>query len=92
MPDENKLQALRDADFKVQPTCSTCVCFKRGYRAAWGHCSAIGHEHAKHGERPKTGVPVNGWCPHYELSFEDLEDHVQSYIEFYEEQEPQHEG
>ena len=84
MPDANKMKALKLAGFKVVPTCSTCVCFTRGNRAAWGHCSAIGHEHAKHGELPKTGVPVNGWCPKYELSAEDLEDHVQSYVEFFE--------
>jgi hypothetical protein len=83
MPDPNKFQALRDAGFKIVPTCSTCICFRRGYRAAWGHCSAISHEHAKHGERPKTGVPNNGWCPKFELSREDLEDHVDSYVEFY---------
>jgi hypothetical protein len=102
MPDASKLRALRSAEFKVVPTCSTCVHFRRGSRAAWGHCSAIVYVHGKHSppegvskeehkkfkgtmsQAPrKTGVPNNGWCPQYELSEVDLEDHVQSYVEFY---------
>jgi len=90
MPDANKLRALKLADFKIQPTCSTCVAYRRrGHSATWGHCSAIRHDHEKHNEtNAKTGVPVNGWCPQYELSWDDLEDRVDSYIEFYEDQEP----
>ncbi len=31
----------------------------------------------------KMGVPDNGRCDDYELSREDLEDQVESYVEFY---------
>ncbi len=91
MPDPNKMKALKLAGFKVVPTCATCVCYKRrGHSATWGHCSVIQHDHEKHSETSaKTGVPSNGWCHQYELSWDDLEDRVDSYIEFYEEQEPQ---
>ena len=84
MPDENKLNALKTAGFKIVPTCATCVHFSRGSRAAWGYCSAIAHDHAKHGSQPRTGVPNNGYCPQYELSAPDLHDWVQSYAQFYE--------
>jgi hypothetical protein len=88
MPDPNKMKALKLAGFKIVPTCATCVCFKRAHRNSWGHCSAIRHDHEKHNEKnSKTGVPLNGWCPYYELSWEDLEDKAGSYVEFYEDQE-----
>lgn len=83
MPDENKMDALYDLGFRVVPTCSTCTHFTRGARAGWGHCSAITHQHAKHGKRLQTGVPINGWCPSYTLSEEELQDHVQSYAKFF---------
>lgn len=85
MPDPGKLQALRDAGFKVVPTCATCVSFLPGSRPGWGRCSAISHDHAKHGPQKQTGVPINGCCPGYMRSNADLADHVGSYIEFYEE-------
>ena len=115
MPDLNKMKALKQAGFKVVPTCSTCVNFRCETQVrysgggSWGRCSAIAYCHGKHGGPPpegvsihehkkytvalskvmhKMGVPNNGWCPQYELSWDDLEDHVNSYIEFYEEQEP----
>jgi len=85
MPDPNKLRALRDAGFKIVPTCATCVFYRRGSRAAWGRCTAIAHDHEKHGSRSETGVPDNGLCPRYELNETELYDWAQSYRAFYEE-------
>jgi len=84
MPDPNKFQTLRMAGFKIVPCCATCVCRGRTRRPGWGLCSAISYEHEKHSGTKQMGVPDNGYCPHYELSQEDLEDQVESYAEFYE--------
>lgn len=84
MPDENKLQALRDHGFKIVPTCGTCIHFKPGSRSGWGHCKAISHTHQKHtGKDKPTGVPTNGYCDSYELEFKLLSPWVQSYAVFF---------
>jgi hypothetical protein len=83
VPDSNKLGALHDAGFRVVPTCSTCEHFTRGSRAGWGHCSAIPHDHKKHGARDTTGTPTIGWCPRYNCSETELNDHVGNYVRFF---------
>jgi len=84
MPDPNKFQALRNAGFRVVPSCATCVCRKKTRRPGWGLCSALTYEHERHSGTKQMGVPDNGWCSHYELSQADLEDQVESYAEFFE--------
>ena len=84
MPDENKLQALREFGFKLVPTCGTCIHFRPGSRSTWGHCRAITHDHQKHtGEAKLTGVPTNGYCNSYELQMDLLAPWAQSYTQFF---------
>lgn len=70
MPDENKLQALRDAEFTVRATCETCEHWKPPTtRTRWGYCTWHTYEHGKHSGGPRpTGTPRNGHCPSYRLS------------------------
>ena len=72
MPDENKLQALDDAHFKVKRTCLRCAHFSQG-AGLWGTCRLISYEHTKHTtvDNPRqASVPVDGWCPRHETWLE----------------------
>jgi len=70
MPDENKLRALKEADFQVRRVCYRCAFFDEGARG-WGTCRKITYEHRKHTGAPRqASVPVDGWCPQQETWLE----------------------
>jgi len=66
MPDPNKLEVLREARFRVLPTCRTCISFLPGSCSNWGTCRRLTYDHGKHtGEDRHPSVPPNGWCMGY---------------------------
>ena len=66
MPDENKLQALRDAGFSVTHCCMLCEHFTGGSHSVWGACKVITYDHLKHNEKGKAAsVPSCGQCPFF---------------------------
>lgn len=70
MPDNAKMKALADADFKVKSTCIRCKHFRQGNtNTQWGTCKIIKYKHEKHsgGER-EASVPTDGWCPGFEIA------------------------
>jgi len=85
MPDENKLQALADAQFQVKKTCFRCDHFLEG-AGGWGACLQITYEHKKHtptaAPRPAS-VPLDGWCPQHDPTPEALA-HLSAHIRFLE--------
>jgi len=67
MPDKNKMKALEDAGFKIQPTCRICSHFSdKGW--FWGTCREITYIHTKHtGDPREASVPRIGHCPKFYL-------------------------
>ncbi len=66
MPDENKLQALRDSGFSVQPSCMLCEHFTARPGMLWGNCEVTTCDHLKHSEKGKAAsVPSCGSCPSF---------------------------
>lgn len=83
MPDLSKFAALEDAEFRIVPTCASCVFYEKGSRTDWGHCRAIRHDHAKHGKCKMTGVPSNGYCGTHTLAEGRLQRQVGTYRKFW---------
>jgi hypothetical protein len=86
MPDENKLQALRDAGFNVMSCCMLCKHFTGGSHSVWGACEATTYDHLKHSEKGKAAsVPSVGWCPSFERKEAGLS--LNAHEEFFRENE-----
>lgn len=64
--DRNKLEALREAGYRIPVTCGLCRhgVFPPGGR--WGECARIRYQHRKHAnpaEGRMASVFVGGTCP-----------------------------
>ena len=90
MPDTAKLRALRDANFRVLPTCVSCRYWhgKRDARGErWGACPMIPYQHGKHtGDERMASTPDIGWCLKYEADSEYLGRRLAAHIEFFDEE------
>ena len=87
MPDPNKLQALRDANFRVLPTCAYCRFWHGQHSTGWGSCPQIPYQHGKHtGDERMASTPDNGWCPKYEADRAFLDGRLKAHLEFFDEE------
>lgn len=68
MPDENKLGALEAAGFKIKDTCMSCRHYRISNRSGWGHCMKLPYQHGKHSDEKFAGVPMDGWCPSFDIN------------------------
>lgn len=75
MPDQNKLEALRESHAQAARCCGTCSHGMFGYSSPWGICyhPDNSYRHKKH-DRIHKG-PANSFmvCNHYDLDEEKLE-------------------
>lgn len=70
MPDENKLEALRAAGYRVRGGCGSCAWgrFPRA-EALWGTCRQLRYDHLKHdnpAEGREASVHAYGSCAGFE--------------------------
>lgn len=79
MPDPNKLEALKNADYKIVPTCGTCVHMQSQRNSKWGTCEEITYSHGKHtGEPRNASVHASGCCFRYVANLSDQADLIKS--------------
>ena len=73
MPDENKLEMMRELRYRVARCCSTCTHATLHVSSPWGVCAAARYWHQKHLSARK--MPVHAWlcCDNYEFNQRVLE-------------------
>lgn len=72
MPDANKFAALRERQYRFDPTCGLCehAMFRPG--SDWGECVDSAYEHLKHiGER-RLSIHRLGACPRFQASSQEV--------------------
>ena len=66
MPSPNKLRVLREAGYRVRPSCLRCRHFVQGGNL-WGSCLVNMYEHEKHTAHPRlASVTQDGLCDKFE--------------------------
>lgn len=79
MPDQNKLDALSRSGFSIQAAC--CICKHATFNggSAWGTCSQILYQHAKHtGSARAASIHAAGHCAKFEMDLAHQEDLARS--------------
>jgi hypothetical protein len=68
MPDSNKFQALRNANYRIPVNCGLCINGRIGVGCLWGTCDLHDYDHQKH-TGPARGVSIHifGTCPYAKM-------------------------
>ena len=81
--DANKLKKLREIDYKINPTCGTCVHSYITCETDWGTCKLHSYSHAKHTVKGRSlSIHRSGSCEDFEISSEKEHNmsHFQEFI------------
>jgi hypothetical protein len=77
--DKNKLQVLRDIDYKINPCCGNCVHGDFG-ETNFGTCAIQSYFHLKHQRTHGLSIYRFGRCPKWER--DPMSDNLEGFEEF----------
>jgi len=79
--DANKVEALREAGYRIREACALCHSFQPGVKTPlWGTCSAWQYTHGKHtGKARSASVVACGWCSAFSRDDRAIARHLGDY-------------
>ena len=66
--DQNKLQKLKEIDYKIYECCGMCSSFRPGQKEFFGTCTTHMYDHLKHDVKERElSVTVYGHCKSFRI-------------------------